>query len=640
VQNKYQFMNRLYNKNFFICLLLLFTLNTVIAKSHSTKRAKQSSYNHLSINCVPASSVAVLEINNAKVTLGTGGEIFYVASNQTAGYEIPKGSEKYSIFAGALWIGALDDDGNLKLAAQTYRTSGEDFWPGPLDNDGQTNNTTCANFDKFWTVTQTEIDAFVDDFSDGSIDNPISASISTWKGPFIDADGNGFYNANKGDYPKIDGEIATWYVINDNGNTHGATGGEAIGIQIEAMVYGYNTEMLNDVTFVNYTLINKSFESLRKAYLGTWLDPDLGNFLDDYVGCDTVRNLGICYNGDPIDEISEGGYGEHPPFVALQILDGILNSNGEELGMSAFVFYNNGGANSTDPQTDPRTAQEYYNYLTGSWKDGVPVTYGGTGYNENSTNEVPFMFPDDPANPDGWSECAAGNVPSDRRFIMSTGPFDLLPGVSKKMKQAVLWKRQTGAFDDGCPSFESIQQLADNVLEFHDLNLAEDNIPPVITINGDEIIEVAVGDTSFTPPTAFAVDNVDGDVDVTIDDSTLDLTTDGYYDIVYTATDSNDNTAVVVVTVIVGTGINIEAYNATNISMYPNPANNFVTIDLQGNTASLINIYSIDGQLAISEVINNATNRKLDISKLNKGVYLYEVLNANEIIHLSKLIVN
>lgn len=638
-------MHKLYIKNIFLCLGLLFALNIAVAKNNNIKNLKQNTYSSLAMDCTPANSSTALEINNANVILGTGGEIFYQASNQTAGYEIPKGSGLYSIFAGALWIGALDDDGNLKLAAQTYRTSpmgpSEDFWPGPLDDDGQTNNETCSEYDRFWTVAKTEIDALIEDFSDGSIDNMVSSSVETWKGPFVDTDGDGTYDVNNGDYPKIDGDIATWYVINDNGNDHTATGGEAIGIEIETMVYGFSTDdELNDVTFVNYSLTNKSFEGLRKAYLGTWLDPDLGNYLDDYVGCDTLRNLGICYNGDAIDDEDQDGYGEHPPFVAVQILDGILNSSGEELGMSAFVFYNNGGPDNPDPQTDPNTAQEHYNYLTGRWKDGVPITFGGTGYNEGSTDEVPFMFPDDPSNADGWSECASGNVPSDRRFIMSTGPFDLLPGVSKKMKQAVLWKRQTGAFDDGCPSFSAIQQMADNVLEFYDLNLAEDNTPPVITINGDELIEVATGDTSFTPPTAIAVDNIDGDVEVNIDDSQLNLNVDGYYDIIYTATDSNGNTAVATVTVIVGTGINVEAYNATNISMYPNPANSFVTLDLQGNNASEINIYTIGGQLALSEIVNNNANKKLDINKLNKGVYLYEVLNENEIIHLSKLVVN
>ena len=30
--------------------------------------------------------------------------------------------------------------------------------------------------------------------------------------------------------------------------------------------------------------------------------PDLGYYLDDYVGCDVSLGLGICYNGDAEDE--------------------------------------------------------------------------------------------------------------------------------------------------------------------------------------------------------------------------------------------------------------------------------------------------------------------------------------------------
>ena len=41
---------------------------------------------------------------------------------------------------------------------------------------------------------------------------------------------------------------------------------------------------------------------LQNTFLGQWVDADLGNFDDDYVGCDVTRGLGICYNGKPVDE--------------------------------------------------------------------------------------------------------------------------------------------------------------------------------------------------------------------------------------------------------------------------------------------------------------------------------------------------
>ena len=47
--------------------------------------------------------------------------------------EIPQGLENI-MFAGALWIGGVDDNNQIKVAGQTYRQSGSDYWPGPLDN--------------------------------------------------------------------------------------------------------------------------------------------------------------------------------------------------------------------------------------------------------------------------------------------------------------------------------------------------------------------------------------------------------------------------------------------------------------------------------------------------------------------------
>ena len=78
-------------------------------------------------------------------------------------YEIPKDSDKHSMFAGALWIGGLDDQGNLKVAGMTYRQDGNDFWPGPLNADiasddyGTIGADVCSDFDKhfvilFWQV--------------------------------------------------------------------------------------------------------------------------------------------------------------------------------------------------------------------------------------------------------------------------------------------------------------------------------------------------------------------------------------------------------------------------------------------------------------------------------------------------------
>jgi len=71
------------------------------------------------------------------------------------------------------------------------------------------------------------------------------------------------------------------------------------------------------MTFYNYELINRGTQTLYNTYFSQYLDADVGNYADDYTGCDVSRGLGYMYNGDLIDESDGGklGYGENPPAI-------------------------------------------------------------------------------------------------------------------------------------------------------------------------------------------------------------------------------------------------------------------------------------------------------------------------------------
>ena len=112
----------------------------------------------------------------------------------------------------------------------------------------------------------------------------------------------------------------------------------------------------------------------------------------------------------------------------------------EELGMSSFAVYNNGGVG--DPPvgtTDPSQDFEYYNYLSGSWRDGTPIQFGGDGY-QTGGEEVDYVFFDEPNNGEGWSMCTE-TLPSDydRRQLQASGPFRLLPGAVNELIVGVVW---------------------------------------------------------------------------------------------------------------------------------------------------------------------------------------------------------
>src|SRR5699024_1467571 len=69
----------------------------------------------------------------------------------------------------------------------------------------------------------------------------------------------------------------------------------------------------------------------------------------------------------------------------------------------------------------------------------------------------------------------------------------------------------------------------------------EDTTAPEITLNGDNPLELEIGDT-YEEPGASAIDDVDGDVTVDISGE-VDTSTVGSYEVVYTASDAAGNEA-------------------------------------------------------------------------------------------------
>ncbi|MBI1307141.1 MAG: hypothetical protein GC181_11115 [Bacteroidetes bacterium] len=459
-------------------------------------------------DCDPASAQADLDINNVRTRILNGGDMWWDLSN--ARYEIPKvldlnSVRKNSIFAGALWIGG-EDEGVLKLAAMTYRQSGSDFWPGPLDRvTSTTNSSRCDNYDEIYEVTREEIEKHRNAFDNGTLVS-IGASIQNWPGngkqandpeflaPFFDEDQNGLYEPEQGDYPVLQTECRgtpiardkngpdqqpdqmLWFVYNDRGNIHSETQGQAIGLELQTTAFAYATnDEINNMTFYTTRIINRGNTKLSDTYFGQWVDPDLGNYSDDYVGCDVELSLGFCYNGDDNDE-GILGYGLNPPSVGVDFFEGpkadtTINGTDTmvELGMSKFVYFNNDFYLTGNPQSPVH----YYNYLRGLWKDGACIKYGADG--RSGSECANYMFPgtSDPEHPTNWTEKTAGNTPQDRRFIQSSGPFTLKPGAVNKVTVGVVWARTssggaTGSLDLLKSSSRKAQELFDNCFDILD----------------------------------------------------------------------------------------------------------------------------------------------------------------------------
>ncbi|MBK9017521.1 MAG: hypothetical protein IPM82_27670 [Saprospiraceae bacterium] len=484
--------------------------------------------------CTTAQAQIDQDINNVRARLLTGGDIWWDRSDGK--YVVPKPQpgqpEVSAIFAAGIWLGGFDDGGNLKMACQTYGNNGSssDFWPGPLSQaEGATTLEVCNNWDRFFEVKGTEIREHLQKWQssgEGGIAytlDQIPASVKMWpaKGnpyfyqnylfhlpnndqglaPFYDQNGDGNYQPLDGDFPTLETrgcndnptqfpDQMIFWMYNDEGGgaIHGETSGIPIRMEVHATAFAYSTfDQINDMTFQQHKFINRAKEDIDSFHFALWVDPDLGCHLDDYIGCAPGRNMAYWFNADAEDGqpgITCDGvptYGTDIPAVGIDIFRGPLDENGNELGMSSFMYYNNTIVQLPGGTIDPSTDVEFYRYMTGSWKDGTRLTYGGDGYDPTNTdpaNRTNFAFPSVPDDPNGWSMCYPGpefpnGLPAyDRHIVQSCGPMILQPGAVNELTFGVVYAPD---LEYPCPDMSKLfiaddlaQNLFDNCIEFTD----------------------------------------------------------------------------------------------------------------------------------------------------------------------------
>lgn len=442
--------------------------------------------------------VAHIEANNVRGQILGNGTVYmnYESMddiNPCPFWEVPYGSGKSTIFQKALWLGGLDAIDSLHLAAMRYGQGAniqggcQDYWSGPLKTtDATIDMMTSLKYNHVWSLTRAEIEQFKSNL--GSASYKIPEDILTWPAhgegdyaqdlaPFVDVNNDGRYNPSDGDYPDIKGDHCLFFIFNDSFKEHSESLGEKVGLEVHAMVYAYDAyedEALNNTVFTSYKLINRSANDYHATYLGLWFDWDLGYVMDDYVGCDVLRNSCYVYNGYEIDGMGEpSSYGDNWPVQVTTVLEGP-----DGLGMTGFMFHNNDASTTGDP----RTADQYYMFLQGRWKDGTHMMYGGNAYPGTPGvvgPECNYMFPgdSDPDNigtngvaPNGgynangkyWTDSEAGNMPADRRGLAMVGPFDFPSGSEKRVTFAeiTVWKNGTAS------AMERMGEFIDHIISF------------------------------------------------------------------------------------------------------------------------------------------------------------------------------
>jgi hypothetical protein len=290
----------------FVSLVCLLITEITYSEEYKGDLKRKGEIKATAAGCSAASGFRFLDISNVRCRINTGGDMWWdLPGGIGSQYYIPKTGTATSMFSGSLWIGGLDINNQLKLAAVRYRQVGNDYWTGPLTTDASAaiDQETCAQWDKHSLITRADVDKFLEwwnstnkavDFPGYSIprsilDWPAHGDVSKFQSyymaPFMDVNGDGEYNPNDGDYPYYDidnslcpinyasdpnyipartmeeeltnytvhlkgsilvdqvikGDQTLWWVFNDKGNNHTESQGAPIGMEIRAQAFAFAT---------------------------------------------------------------------------------------------------------------------------------------------------------------------------------------------------------------------------------------------------------------------------------------------------------------------------------------------------------------------------------------------------------------
>lgn len=392
--------------------------------------------------------IEYLSGNNIRAAINNRANNFWNLTD--AKFQVPyNGPDAPStIFSSNLWLSGKIDQmvhvnhsnfGNMKCA----------YVPGPvIENEHNYEDERAHNWNRLFNVNGQDILAHIEDFKDGKIDVE-RPDIFYWPAsgnkhfedhygfvipdqrqgmaPFYepDASKNGIYEPELGEYPlpahTDKNAIPTqhlWCVFGTAWSeiTNIVTLPK-IEIQQSFWAYGCEDELLNNSIFSRHTIINKDSLDIDSFTIGLWMDPDLGCYTDDYIGCDSLLNTVYFYNADSEDGengMCPGGvnnYGKFPPLQTITVLSPELTS---------FNYYKNNRDSTPSGAFNLYDAESIFNLMTARWADGKRMTRGGNGYDLNSTNYTRFLFHDSPTDTLGWSMFTTPPIIEDIRMVLSS----------------------------------------------------------------------------------------------------------------------------------------------------------------------------------------------------------------------------
>ncbi|MDP2189014.1 MAG: T9SS type A sorting domain-containing protein [Sphingobacteriaceae bacterium] len=444
-------------------------------------------------------NTAFLDINQVEAKYMAQGDMFWDRqSTNNPHYKVPKRADTTSsLFAHALWIGGLND-GIRYQSSQTYRQGAvnlNNFNSGLLLTNGALDTANAWAFDRMWKVNRFDVEAAKQAWGNGTIQNGSylpSRDIRDWPGnrpgstevlaPFFDRNNDGVYNWQQGDYPLIKGDQALWWVYHDRDASRHHTD-PAMGVEIRCMAYAYTCDqasgidtVLNYTTFLDYTVKNYSPRTYDSAFLGLFVDGEIGHANDDFMGSDVQGNGVYFYNAQAIDP-GPRGYGANPPAQGMYVLkgplapandgidnnrNGLIDEPGEDLAIHTIADVAAAIGSSTRM---PTVGDDHYHRARGRWTDGLPIIFGGNGVPgsmgsmpnlpsrfiyQGNTDTIGWSIGGNTQNqlslPFSWTETNNGgnpNLGNDRRAAAYLGTFSFAPQATVTTTVAFVYSRGT-----------------------------------------------------------------------------------------------------------------------------------------------------------------------------------------------------
>ena len=417
-----------------------------------------------------------IAINQMKMWIGNNGMGSHDPYTDGAGLFWP-GGENATISAifmdGLVWGGKVN--GGTRVNGDTYRYG---LQAGKVLSSGSADDHSLSKYRIY------KIRKGWNELPSGPTKDRYQKDYDEWPGndgaPFYDSNNDGVYTPGI-DKPLFLGDEVLWCVMNDmdTSRTLYTYGSMPIGLEIQLTVYGFTHSSLKDVLFKKYKVINKSKNDITDMYFTYWTDDDLGFAGDDFVGCDTLLNLGYTYNGDDNDEEyygtpppAVGHMFVQPPIIPAETTDSARCYEGwrkgfKNLSVTAFSLFIGSSQYYDDPMLgDYAGTQQVYNQMEGVFWDGSPII------DPNTNLTTHFCVAGDPVSGTRWYEGNGwpnGPMPGDRRFMLTTGRFNMATNDTQEVVIAIIAARGS----DNLQSIVELRKTAKTVQYFYDNYILE-----------------------------------------------------------------------------------------------------------------------------------------------------------------------